>query len=190
MGDDPQPARERILAVAARRFYRDGFRAVGVDAIIAESNVAKMTLYRHFPSKDDLIVAYLEESNLRFWAWLEAALGQGSPREQLLALFEGVQQLAMSPTCTGCTFQHAAADFPTLDHPGHRIALAHKQAVLARLGGLAAAAGVPNPDRLAAQLLLLMDGAFVAARMFGPDNHAVHAATAASILIMAALPEP
>ena len=189
MADDLLSARQKILAVASKRFYRDGFRAVGVDTIIAESGVAKMTLYRHFPSKDDLIVAYLEDANQQFWAWFEAALGRGSPREQLLALFVGVQQLALSPTCYGCTFQHAAADFPSLDHPAHQVALAHKQALLARLGALAAAAGAPDPDRLAAQLLLLMDGAFMATRMFGPENHAVQVAQAAATLIAAQLPQ-
>jgi AcrR family transcriptional regulator len=183
MTDEPRSARQRILEVAGEHFYREGFRAVGIDTIIAEAGVAKMTLYRHFPSKDDLIVAYLEDANRRFWEWFEAARGQGSPREQLLALFEGVGKLASSPVCYGCTFQHAAADFPTLDHPGHRVALAHKQAVLARLRTLAAAAGVSEPDGLAGQLLLLMDGAFVATRMFGPDNHAAHVAQAAAALI-------
>ncbi len=190
MADDPRSARHKILAVASTRFYRDGFRAVGIDTIIAESDVAKMTLYRHFRSKDDLIVAYLEDANQQFWTWFEAALGQGNPREQLTALFEGVQQLAASPSCYGCTFQHAAADFPTLEHPGHRVALAHKQAVLARLSALAAAAGARDPDLLAAQLLLLMDGAFVATRMFGPDNHAAHVVQAAATLIAAQLPQP
>ena len=190
MADDPRSARQKILDVASKRFYRDGFRAVGIDTIIAESGVAKMTLYRHFPSKDDLIVAYLERANQQFWEWFEAALGHGSPREQLLALFEGVQQLALSPTCYGCTFQHAAADFPTPDHPGHRVALAHKQAVLARLQSLAVAAAAADPGLLAAQLLLLMDGAFVATRMFGPDNHAAHVAQAATALIAAQLPPP
>jgi len=190
MADDPRSARQKILEVASARFYRDGFRAVGIDTIIAESGVAKMTLYRHFPSKDDLIVAYLEDANQQFWIWFEAALGQGSPRDQFAALFEGVQQLATSPTCYGCTFQHAAADFPSLDHPGHRVALAHKQAVLARLRALAEIAGAPDPDGLAAQLLLLMDGAFVATRMFGPDNHAAHVAQAAAALIAAQFPKP
>jgi AcrR family transcriptional regulator len=190
MTDDRRSARQKILDTAGARFYREGFRAVGIDTIIAESGVAKMTLYRHFPSKDDLIVAYLEESNRKFWAWFEAALGQGSPRSQLLALFEGVQRLAASPICYGCTFQHAASDFPTHDHPGRRVALAHKQAVLARLRELAAAAGAPDPDGLAPQLLLLMDGAFVAARMFGPNNHAAQVAQAAATLIAAQLPQP
>ena len=182
--------RAHLVDTALRLFARGGYHATGIDAVLAASGVAKKTLYHHFPSKDDLIVAYLEEANQQFWNWFEAALGQGSPREQLLALFEGVGQLALSPSCYGCTFQHAAADFPSLDHPGHRVALAHKQAVLARLGALAVAAGARDPDRLAAQLLLLMDGAFVATRMFGPDSHAAHVAQAAAVLIAAQLPQP
>src|SRR6266508_4830585 len=104
-------ARDRILDTASELFYRDGYQAVGIDTIIARSGVAKMTLYRHFRSKDDLIAAYLEDANQQFWTWFEAALGQGNPREQLTALFEGVQQLDASPSCYGCKFQHAAADF-------------------------------------------------------------------------------
>jgi AcrR family transcriptional regulator len=190
MADEPRVARRRILDTASRLFYRDGFHAVGIDTIIAESGVAKMTLYRHFPSKDDLIAAYLEESNRTFWEWLEGAMAAdaGAPRRQLLAVFEEVEVLATSPSCLGCTFQGAAAEFPDLDHPGHRVALAHKQAVLARLRILAVDAGARDPEGLANGLLLLMDGAFVASRMFGRlDSPARHVARAASALIDASL---
>jgi len=177
-------ARERILDTASARFARDGYHAVGIDTIVAESGVAKMTLYRHFPSKDDLIAAYLERSNAEFWVWLEAELAAvAEPREKLIAAFEAVARQATSPRCLGCTFQAAAAEFPELAHPGHQVALAHKRRVLERLGTLARAAHLRDPEELAAQLLLLMDGAWVAARMFGPDNHAgtVHAAAQALI---------
>jgi AcrR family transcriptional regulator len=179
------PARERILETAARLFLRDGFRAVGVDTIVAEAGVAKMTLYAHFPSKDDLIVAYLERANQQFWAWLEGASGADGPRAKLLAMFDAVGRQADSPQCLGCTFQGTAAEFPDPEHPGHRVALAHKQAVLARLRGLAEDAGLRAPADLAQQLLLLMDGAWVAARMFGPHNPGVQVAAAARALIRA-----
>jgi len=179
------PARERILETAARLFLRDGFRAVGVDTIVAEAGVAKMTLYAHFPSKDDLIVAYLERANQQFWAWLEGASVAAGPRAKLLAMFDAVGRLADSPQCLGCTFQGTAAEFPDPEHPGHRVALAHKQAVLARLRGLAEDAGLRAPADLAQQLLLLMDGAWVAARMFGPHNPGVQVAAAARALIRA-----
>jgi AcrR family transcriptional regulator len=180
------PARERILETAGRLFYRDGFHAVGIDTVIAEAGVAKMTLYRHFPSKDDLIAAYLERSDREVMDWLEAEIADvDDPRAKLVAAFDAITKLATSPRCLGCTFQGAASEFPDPDHPGHRVALAHKRAVLERFGGLAREAGLYDPDGLAAQLLLLMDGAWVAARMFGPDNHATALAGAARTLIAA-----
>jgi AcrR family transcriptional regulator len=178
--------RERILEAANRLFLRDGFRAVGINTIIAESGVAKMTLYAHFPSKDDLIVAYLERANQQFWEWLEGASDSvADPRAKLVAMFEAVGKLASSPQCLGCTFQGTAAEFPDPRHPGHRVALAHKQAVLVRLQTLAQDAGLRDPEALAKQLLLLMDGAWSAARMFGPDSHGAQVAPAARALIQA-----
>ena len=176
-----------ILEAAGRLFLRNGYRAVGVDTIVAEAGVAKMTLYAHFPSKDDLIVAYLERANEQFWAWLEVAVaGVEDPGAKLVAMFDAVGRLADSQQCLGCTFQGAAGEFPDPEHPGHRVAAAHKQAVLDRLAGLAeAAAGLRDPAELAQQLLLLMDGAWVAARIFGPDNPAAQVPAAARALIAA-----
>jgi AcrR family transcriptional regulator len=145
-----------------------------------------MTLYAHFPSKDDLIAAYLERANERFWHWLDAAVaGVDDPRAKLVSMFDAVGKLANDPQCLGCTFQGTAAEFPDPDHPGHRVALAHKQAVLARLGTLAREADLRDPEALADQLLLLMDGAWVAARMFGPHNPSAQVAAAATALIQA-----
>jgi AcrR family transcriptional regulator len=165
---------------------------VGVDTVIAEAGVAKMSLYAHFPSKDDLIAAYLERSNERFWRWLEAAVaGVDDPRAKLVSMFDAVGKLANDPQCLGCTFQGTAAEFPDPEHPGHRVALAHKQAVLARLRALAQEADLRAPEALADQLLLLMDGAWVAARMFGPGNPSAQVAAAATSLIEAhRRPEP
>lgn len=183
----PRPAaRERILETATRLFLHDGFRAVGVDTIVAEAGVAKMTLYAHFPSKDDLIVAYLERADEQFWDWLDgASAGVENPQARLLATFDAVGKLASSPQCLGCTFQGTAAEFPDPEHPGHRVALAHKQAVLSRFEALAREAGLRDPEALAEQLLLLMDGAWVAARMFGPGNPGAQVAAAAQALIKA-----
>lgn len=179
-------ARQQILDTAAELFYRDGYRAVGIDTIIARSGVAKMTLYRHFPSKDDLIVAYLEQANAKFWVWFESTLDQAeTPRQQLENVFDAIGKRAAEPTCYGCTFQHAAAEFPAADHPGHRTALAHKHAILARFQTMAEIAGAGNPQALAEQLLLLMDGAWVAARMFGSHSPASQVGDAARALIAA-----
>jgi AcrR family transcriptional regulator len=176
--------RERVLRTAADLFYERGFHAVGIDLIVQRAGVAKTTLYRHFPSKDDLIVAYLEDANARFWAWFDGAIDRDRPpRDQLLGLFAAVAKLATSPACLGCTFQATAAEFPEPDHPGHATALAHKQAVRTRLRGLARDAGAAHPAALADGLLLIMDGAFAAARMYPRGSPATQAAAAARTLI-------
>ena len=183
------PARERILETASSLFYRDGFRAVGIDTIITEAGVAKMSLYRHFPSKEDLIVAYLTESNRQFWDWIDNTVADiEDPADKLIAMFEAIQGLSTSPECLGCTFQGTAAEFPDPSHPGHQVALDHKRAVRDRFESLAAEAGLRDSGGLADQLLLLMDGAWVAARMFGPDNPATELADAATTLINAHRP--
>jgi AcrR family transcriptional regulator len=185
-GGPGRSPRERILDTASTLFYRDGYRSVGIDTIVAESGVAKMTLYRHFPSKDELIAAYLERSNSTFWSWLEGEIATvDGARRKIEAAFAAVEERAVSPSCLGCTFQAAAAEFPELDHPGHRVAIAHKRRALELFAGLAREAGLDDPEALAAQLLLLMDGAWVAARMFGPSNHARGVAAAARALIEA-----
>ena len=185
MDDNRRSARERILQAAGRLFYRDGYRAVGVDTIVAEAGATKMTLYRHFSSKDELIAAHLEESNAGFWTWFEQALGSpdNPARDRLVALFTALEALVTAPACLGCPFLNAAVDFPCPDHPGHRAALAHKQALRDRLMQLAQAAGAAQSARLADHLLLLADGALMAARLFGPDNPAQGVAATAALLI-------
>ncbi len=179
-------ARDRILATANRLFYQQGFQSVGVDTIVAASGVAKMTLYRHFPSKDDLIVAYLEHANEQFWAWLkQAENGIAEPAARIQAIFDALEHLATSPNCLGCSFQNTAAEFPDQQQQAHQVAMAHKTGVRKHFERLAQKAGLQNPVALANQLLMLMDGAWVAARMFGPDNPAVHVGAAARILIEA-----
>ena len=180
------PTRERLLETAARLFFQHDYRAIGVDALVAESGVGKMTLYRHFPSKDALIVAYLQDSNAKFWAWFDEAISSADdPSGRLLAFFQALEKLAMTPTCFGCPFLNAVVDFPEREHPAHAVALKHKQAVRLRFVELAEATGARDPAALADQLFLLMDGAFMAVRMFGPDSPALRVAQAAQALIEA-----
>lgn len=183
---DLRPPRDRILDVAARLFYTRGFQAVGVDTIVAESGVAKMTLYRHFPSKDALIVAYLERSNELFWRWLKGAVARApTPRAKLVGAFRALEEVAIRPSCAGCTFQATAAEFPDPAHPANAVALAHKREVRAWFRMLAEAARLEAPGALADQLLLLMDGAWVAARVFPDSAPAAAVAAAAEALIAA-----
>jgi AcrR family transcriptional regulator len=178
--------RQRVLRAASELFYEHGFHAVGIDLIIERADVAKATLYRHFPTKDDLIAAYLDDANTRFWAWFDCAVNpDASPPEALAGLFDAVGALASSPTCLGCAFQVSAAEFPDRAHPGHVVAVAHKDAVRVRLRDLAEQAGADQSDALADGLLLVMDGAFAAARMYGPDNPGRGAGDAARALLAA-----
>ncbi len=187
LGTTSAAARERILATVGELFYEHGFRAIGVDLIVERSGVAKTTLYRHFPSKDDLIAAYLEDSNQGFWEWFDGAVTRHDrPVDQLIGLFDAVQRLATAPECRGCTFQIAAGEFPELGHPGHEVALAHKRAVRARLVELASAVPVEHPTVLADGLMMLMDGAFAATRMYGRRSPARRVGTVARTLIEAA----
>jgi AcrR family transcriptional regulator len=178
-----KPARERILEVATELFYREGIRAVGVDTIVARSGVAKMSLYRSFPSKDDLVAAFLADADRRYWAWWDQIVGRhpGDPRAQLGALFRAVAKRTTSPDYRGCPFVNTATEFPDPGHPGRAIALANKRELRARLRTLAAAIGARAPDRLADQLWLLLDGAYAAGQMHaetGPGRGLPEAADA------------
>lgn len=187
MGTDITP-KDKVFQTAARLFYQHGYRAIGVDTIAAESGIGKMTLYRHYPSKDDLIVAYLKDSNELFWKNFEQITKDAStPREKLLAFFQSLQDYVKTPVCYGCPFLNIATEYPETDYPGHQVALEHKQSVRARFRQLAKEAGAPKPEALADQLFLLMDGAYMASRMFGAKNPATQVAEAARILIDSAI---
>jgi AcrR family transcriptional regulator len=176
--------REKIFQTASRLFYQNGYRAVGVDAIAAESGIGKMTLYRHYPSKDNLIVAYLRDSDEIFWAsFKQVTKNATTPRDKLLAFFEALQDYVTTPACYGCPFLNVATEYPESDYPGHQAAIEHKQSVRAKFRQLAGEAGAKNPEVLADQLFLLMDGAYMASRMFGEKNPAAHLTDAAQVLI-------
>jgi AcrR family transcriptional regulator len=180
--------KEKVFQTAARLFYRHGVRAIGVDTLAERSGIGKMTLYRHYPSKDDLIVAYLKHSDEEFWREFEDITRDApSPRDKLLAFFESLEKYVSTPACYGCPFLNVATEYPETDNPGHQASLAHKQSVRLRFRQLAQQAGAHRPGVLADQLFLLMDGAYMAARMFGPKNPASALSEAARILIDAAL---
>ncbi|HIK13812.1 MAG TPA: TetR/AcrR family transcriptional regulator [Leptolyngbyaceae cyanobacterium M33_DOE_097] len=186
----PRPqtdARQRILAIADDLFYREGIRATGVDTIIAASEVAKTTLYRYFPSKDDLAVAYLEDRSQRFWELFEAVATQhaGQPKQQLLAIFEWLDEMLSQGDCHGCPLLVVSSEFPELGYPGHQIAIAQKQKVRDRLSELAALAGIRSAKELSAVLLMLLDGAFSERRLFNKHNNGVKLAKAAAVAIAA-----
>lgn len=163
--------KEKLFQTATRLFYQHGYRSIGVDTISTESGIGKMTLYRHYPSKDDLIVAYLRDSNRLFWDQFEQITKDApTARGKLLAFFEALQSYVLSPVCYGCPFINISAEYPEAEYPGHQVALEHKLSVLARFRELAEEAGARQSEALANALFLLMDGAYLAARMFGPST--------------------
>jgi len=178
--------KERLFETAARLFFQYGYRAIGVDTIAAESGIGKMTLYRHYPSKDDLIVAFLQDSDEEFWEYFESSTKEApTARKKLLAFFEALQSYVISPACYGCPFINVATEYPDVRYAGHQVAMEHKKSVRARFTQLAEEAGARQPEALANALHLLMDGAYIAARMYGasPQNPAVNVAEAARQLI-------
>lgn len=160
-----QDARTRVLETAYRLFYRNGLRATGIDRIIAESGVAKMSFYRHFPSKQVLIEAYLELRHARWMAWLDARLsGAGSGRAWLQQLPDALDDWFRAPGFRGCAFINGYAE---ADSDAPAVTLTHKRALGARIEACCRDAGFERPDELVAELLLAVEGAIVRAQMAG-----------------------
>ena len=177
-------ARERILETAFRLFYARGIRAVGVDLIIAESGVAKATFYKHFPAKDDLVVAYLDRVDGIWSGQLHAAAEAAGPdpADQLVGLFDALGSTCRRDGYRGCAFINAAAEAM----PGtavHERTVAHKHEVLAWVRGLAAEAGAADPDGLARSLTLLLDGGLASGALDADPQAATQARSAAELLV-------
>jgi AcrR family transcriptional regulator len=184
---DKRPARRRILDAAADMFYQEGIRAVGIDAIIARSGVAKMSLYRNFPSKAALVAAWLEDRDQAFWRrWQAAETAHfGDPASQLGAILDMVAIRVTHPRWRGCPFLNTATEFPEPEHPARAIILANKRKVYQRLQTLASEAGARDPELLAEQLQLLIDGAYAIGQSLGPGGPAQRVAGAGRVLIAA-----
>ncbi|WP_306185448.1 TetR/AcrR family transcriptional regulator [Streptomyces sp. MK5] len=185
----PPSPRRRLLDTAARLFYAHGIHTVGIDRLIAESGIAKASFYKHFPSKDDLVAAYLDERNEQWQARLAAELPRRAddPVEQVLCVFDLLAEDFSDPTYRGCPFINAAAEYPSV--PAVLQAVARRRRARADLfARLLGQAGLKDPSDLAAQLCLIYDGAMVAAQLDdpeGPQAHGRRARTAAAALIAA-----
>jgi AcrR family transcriptional regulator len=162
-------ARDKVFDVAADLFYRKGIHAVGVDEIVKQAGVAKISLYRSFASKDELIVAYLEERGrtyLRQWDE-EFDPYRHDPRAQLRAIMTHIAERTTQDGYRGCPFINYCAEFPDADHPGRRVARATKEALLERFLRIARALHAPRPRELANALLLLLEGAYAISQTLG-----------------------
>ena len=164
-----KPARERVFAVAADLFYRKGIRAVGVEEIVNEAGVAKISLYRSFKSKDDLIVAYLEQRNAEFWLQWEERFAPHSddPRALLDAVMDYLSRRTTQAGYRGCPFINYAVEFPEASHPGHRVVEANKREWRRRFTAIAEALGASKPKLLADSLLLLVEGTYAISQTLG-----------------------
>ena len=147
---DRKLAGDKIFEVAADLFYRKGVRAVGVEAIVKQAGVAKISLYRNFASKDDLVVAYLQDRNAAFWHhWDEAfAPYKADPHAQLHAIMTYLAHRTTQPGYRGCPFINYCAEFPEPEHPGRKVAEANKREMRRRFVTIAEALGARHPKQL------------------------------------------
>ncbi|QBQ96562.1 TetR/AcrR family transcriptional regulator [Paraburkholderia pallida] len=182
-------AQEHLLIAADELFYREGVRAVGVEAVVERAGVNKMSLYRQFSSKDDLVVAYLKRCDERFFERFEASIAKhpGDPRRQLVQYFEDLAQRASAPDYRGCPFVNVSTEFPDATHPARQSVTANKSKLVARLSELVRAANAANPAALADELALLIEGIYAASQTYGPGCGPILAAPRmAKLLIDAA----
>ncbi len=166
------PPRERILAAAGELFYRQGIRAVGVESIAEAAGTNKMTLYRHFESKDELVAEYLRRlASEAAASWDQLAVAhRGDPRGELRAWMSAMAGHVANCDERGCALSNAAVELPDRDHPARRVIEAFKIAQRNRLTKLCEAAGLAEPELLADELFLLLEGARVTAQSMGPDG--------------------
>ncbi|MBB1519600.1 TetR/AcrR family transcriptional regulator [Aquipseudomonas guryensis] len=175
--------REQLITTAQELFYRVGYHATGIDRILAESGVAKMTLYKHFRSKDELILAVLDQRQQVMLEQLQALRLNLPPREALLATFDGLHAWIHQEGFCGCSFINAAAEFQAREHPIHRQAAQVKAEVASHFRQLLQAMTVAQPQQLANQLQFLLEGALSMAHLQGPADQAREAKAAAVALL-------
>lgn len=178
-------ARDRLVNTAVKLFSRHGYHAMGIDRIIAEAGVSKMTLYNHFRSKDELILAALRrwDEESRNWLMRETERRAKTPRERLLAIFDVLDEWFASNEFCGCMFINATAEFAQQDDPIHVTAVEHKRLFRAYIRKQAEAAGVSEPEELADRIVLLMEGAIVTAQVTGRSDTGAQARKAAEVLV-------
>lgn len=185
MTDSATPgAAERLLDTAARLFYARGVSNVGINEIIARAGVARMTLYHHFPSKDALVKAVLEQRRAERAAWLARAAEVGeTPIARILAVFDLLESWTQSPDFRGCPLVAASFELGGQFNTALPYARDHVAEVRSFMAERAAEAGLARPERLAAELQLLLEGATVTAHLLGGPEAAAEARGAAKVLI-------
>lgn len=189
----PTPTRQRLVDAAGRRFYRDGFRMVGLDQILAEVGISKTAFYKHFESKDDLVLAALADHDREMQDTFRTMIrerGGPTPLGQLDKLMDVVEHFIESEGFQGCIFINVAMEFPLPHEPAHVAAAHSKRAVEEIVHELAVAAGAADPRALAKELCLIMEGAYVTRHVTGDKQTVEIARKLAQLAIAANCPPP
>jgi AcrR family transcriptional regulator len=182
---DVEHPSEHVLAVAAHLFYNEGANNVGIDRIQKESGMARATIYRHYPNKDALVAAFVIQRDEQYRAWLRerAEALAPNPTERPLAIFDAIQERINTEGFRGCAFTNTIAEFPDPNHPAHTAARLHKTRVVTYLTEVCDQAGIPTPNDIAAQFMVLIDGAVIGSIRDGSDAP-LHAAKAVARAVL------
>ena len=189
----PKDTRRRLMEAAFIRFYRDGFRNVGIDQILADVGISKTAFYKHFESKEDLMVAALEAQHQKMESEFQAlirARGGDSPLRQLHALFDAVENVLESERFRGCVFVNASIEFPLPHEPVHVTAAKSKAAFERLVCEIAQQAGADDPQALAQELALIIEGAYVTQHVSGNRQTIAIARRLGERVIRLRVPEP
>jgi len=177
--------RDELVQKALKAFYRNGFHATGMDMLVAETGISKTSMYKHFRTKEDLILAVLNLRDEHFRGWLFQRMEElaDTPRQQLIAMFDALEEWFGEPGYKGCMFIKASSEYQDPTDPIHKQSAAHKRLLERHITKLAKDAGLSKPVVLARQLLLLKEGAIVTAHLGHTDKPAKDAKLAAVCLV-------
>lgn len=181
--------RDELVEKALEVFYHNGFHATGMDMLAAQTGISKTSMYKHFRTKEDLILATLRLRDEKFCVWLFRRMSElgSTPRGQLIAMFDALKEWFAKKDFRGCMFIKASAEYQEITDPIHILSSEHKRLLFRHIRDLADRAGANDPDALARSLLILKEGAIVTAHLRWQENPAMNAKSAAQILLAEAL---
>ena len=177
--------RNELVQKALEVFYRNGFHATGMDMLVGQTGISKTSMYKHFRTKEDLIIAVLRLRDEHFRNWLYRRMEElaDTPKQQLIAMFDALEEWFDEPGFKGCMFVKASSEYQETRHPIHQQSADHKRLLERHVIELAKKGGLANPEVLARQLLLLKEGAIVTAHLAHTKNPAQDAKAAAILLV-------
>ena len=177
--------RDELVQKALQAFYHNGFHATGMDMLVRETGISKTSIYNHFRTKDDLILAVLRLRDEKFRNWLYRRMDElaSTPSNQLVVMFDALGEWFRDPEFKGCMFIKAASEFQDPEHPIHKHCAEHKRMIEKHLVDLAQDADLVRPVELVQKLMLLKEGAIVSAQLQQVDCPAKFAKEAATIMV-------